>query len=198
MIRPAFRSIVILALSLAVALPAGALRAAEGEQSGEDWKALKQESKRQKIDAVADETLETLFEHSDKARELFDKSHGWAVFDNLKLAFFFSGGGGAGVAVERASGQRIYMKMGTAGIGFSLGAQIYDVVFLFEDEGAFQHFLEVGWEGETQANLAAGTMGANASTSFIKGKAVYQLTQSGVMASADIAGSKYWVSKRLN
>jgi hypothetical protein len=41
-------------------------------------------------------------------------------------------------------------------------------------------------------------MGANAATSFIRGKRVYQLTDSGVMASADVTGSKYWVSKRLN
>ncbi len=35
-----------------------------------------------------------------KAEELYDSSFGWAVFDNLKLAFGISGGGGNGMAME--------------------------------------------------------------------------------------------------
>jgi lipid-binding SYLF domain-containing protein len=156
------------------------------------------ENKQAGIDQMAEKVLKTLFQASPPTEQQFDEAMGYAVFHNTKVAMGFTGGGGIGVAVDKRTGERTYMKMGTAGIGFSLGAQIYDVIFLFKDEGAFQHFLESGWEGETQANLAAGTMGANASASFIRGKAVYQLTKSGVMASADVAGSKYWVSKRLN
>ena len=156
------------------------------------------ENKQAGIDQMADNAVKSLFQASPPTEKLFDEAMGYAVFHNTKVGIGFTGGGGVGVAVDKRTDERTYMKMGTAGIGFSLGAQIYDVVFLFQDEAAFQHFLESGWEGETQANLAAGTMGANASTSFIRGKAVYQLTQSGVMASADIAGSKYWISKRLN
>ena len=156
------------------------------------------EDKQAGIDQMAENTLKRLFQASAAIEPQFDAAMGYAVFHNTKVAMGITGGGGVGVAVNKETGERTYMKMGTAGIGFSLGAQIYDVIFLFQDPGALQHFIQSGWEGETQANLAAGTMGANASTSFVRGKRVYQLTDSGVMASADVTGSKYWVSKRLN
>ncbi len=156
------------------------------------------EDKQGGIDQMAENTLKRLFQASAAIEPRFEEAMGYAVFHNTKVAMGITGGGGVGVAVNKETGERTYMKMGTAGIGFSLGAQIYDVIFLFQDEGALRHFIQSGWEGGTQANLAAGTAGANASSSFIKGRRVYQLTNSGVMVSADVAGSKYWVSKRLN
>jgi lipid-binding SYLF domain-containing protein len=90
------------------------------------------------------------------------------------------------------------MKMGTAGIGVGIGAHAYQVVFLFEDEPTFRQFVDKGWEAETQANAAAGTAGANVASSFTQGLAFYQITEAGLIASADIAGTKYWKSKKLN
>ncbi len=161
-------------------------------------KELKREARRAEIDEVAQEALETLFARCPKARELFEKAHGWAVFDNLKIAFGISGGGGNGVAVEKATGRRTYMKMGTGGIGFGLGGQKYQVIFFFQDEQTFRNFVDKGWVAEASAKAAAGTSGANAKTTFTNGMAVYQLTEAGLMANADIAGTKYWKNDKLN
>jgi lipid-binding SYLF domain-containing protein len=164
----------------------------------ESWKDLKQESKRMKIDETAKEALDELLADHPKAKMLFDHSYGWAVFDNLKLAFGFSGGGGNGVAVEKASGNRTYMKMGTAGVGFGLGANKYQVVFLFQDEGTFDNFVETGWQADATASAVAGQAGAEVKTDFVNGMAIYQITDTGLMALADIAGTKYWKNKKLN
>jgi len=164
----------------------------------EDWKDMKQESKRMKIYETADDALKTLFAENAKAKELFDGSYGWAVFDNLKLAFGFSGGGGNGVAVAKASGDRTYMKMGTAGIGFGLGANKYQVVFLFQDERTFENFVHSGWQADATASAVAGQSGAEAKTDFVNGLAIYQITDTGLMAHADVAGTKYWKNKKLN
>ena len=164
----------------------------------DDWKSLKQESKRMKIDETADETLKTLFADDAKAKALYDKSYGWAVFDNLKLAFGFSGGGGQGVAVVKESGKRTYMKMGTAGVGLGLGANKYQIVFLFQDTQTFNNFVEKGWQADAGATAAAGTHAAEAKTDFTNGLAIYQLTEKGLMANVDIAGTKYWKNDKLN
>jgi lipid-binding SYLF domain-containing protein len=164
----------------------------------EDWKDMKQESKRMKVDETADDSLKALFAENAKAEDLFDGSYGWAVFDNLKLAFGFSGGGGNGVAVEKASGERTYMKMGTAGIGFGLGANKYQVVFLFQDARTFANFVDQGWQADATASAVAGQAGAEAKTDFVNGLAIYQITDTGLMAHADIAGTKYWKNKKLN
>ena len=72
------------------------------------------------------------------------------------------GGGGSGVAVNKSSGARTYMKMGTAGVGFGIGAKSYQVIMFFENEKVFQNFVEKGWQADTQAGAAAGTKGAAA------------------------------------
>jgi len=164
----------------------------------ESWKSLKRESKRMKIDETAQETLNTLFTSSPKAENLYDISYGWAVFDNLKLAFGFSGGGGNGVAKVRESGEKTYMQMGTAGIGIGLGINKYQVVFLFQDSRTFRNFVETGWQADATASAVAGQTGAEAKTDFSNGLAIYQITDTGLMAHADIAGTKYWKNNKLN
>ena len=162
-------------------------------------KRMKAQEKREKIDAMAKETLRELFEKSPKARSLFkNKAYGYAVFDNLKLSLFISGGGGVGVAVDKRSDERVYMKMGTAGLNIGLGGQKYQVVFLFQDRDTFWKFVNKGWQADTAANAVAGTAGANAEATFTNGIAVFQLTEAGLMLQADIAGTKYWRHKKLN
>jgi lipid-binding SYLF domain-containing protein len=163
-----------------------------------DWKDMKQESKRMQLDETAEEALQTLFAEHPKAKDLYDKSFGWAVFDNLKLAFGFSGGGGNGVAKAKESGAKTYMKMGTAGVGFGLGVNKYQVVFLFQDSQTFDNFVNNGWQADAGATASAGTSAAEVKTNFVNGLAIYQMTEKGLMANADIAGTKYWKNDKLN
>ncbi len=102
------------------------------------------------------------------------------------------------MAINKNSNEKIYMKMGSGGIGFGLGAQKYQVVFLFQDDVTFKSFIEKGWSAETAANAAAGTAGVNAAAGFINGMAIYQMTDGGLMLQADISGTKYWKDKKLN
>jgi lipid-binding SYLF domain-containing protein len=164
----------------------------------EDWESLDQQAKRGKIDAAAKEALDEALKGSKNAGTLYGKAYGWAGFDNLKIAWGFSGGGGNGVAVNKNTGARTYMKMGTVGVGLGLGAQKYQVVFLFEDEQTFRNFVDKGWQADATAQATAGTAGAGGQTGFVNGIAIYQITDKGLMASADIAGTKYWKNKKLN
>ena len=164
----------------------------------DDKKQANATDKRAKIDAVAKEALDTLLDKSDSAGKNYGAAYGYAVFNNLKIAFGISGGGGSGVAVVKGSGSRTYMKMGTGGVGLGLGGQKYQVVFFFETEKAFTSFVEKGWKAEAGARAAAGTEGASADTSFHNGLAIYQITDKGLMASADVSGTKYWKNKKLN
>ena len=164
----------------------------------ESWESLNQEAKRAKIDGTAKNSLDEVLAKSTNASELYGKAYGWAAFDNLKIAIGWSGGGGNGVAVNKKDGSRTYMKMGTVGIGLGLGVQKYQVVFFFQDEKTFRNFVDKGWQADATAQAAAGTAGAGAQTGFVNGIAIYQLTDKGLMASADIAGTKYWKNKKLN
>jgi len=175
-----------------------AVMAAPSAHAAQTKKELKIQQKQERIDLMAKETLEKLFKAKPAAKDLYDKAYGYAVFDNLKLAFGFSGGGGNGVAVDKKTGKKIYMKMGTAGVGFGLGGQKYQVVFLFQNKATFDSFVNKGWSADAGAKAAAGKSGANAKTTFHNGIAIYQFTDAGLMAAADIAGTKYWKNDKLN
>ena len=158
----------------------------------------KARNKRAAIDYMASETIDRLLSESPQAKQLFDQSAGYAVFDSIKVAVLLSGGGGVGVAIDRTSGERTYMKMGTAGIGLGLGGQSYQIVFLFENERVLRQFVAKGWQADAAANAVAGTSGTNLDANFTHGVAVFQITNKGLMALADISGTKYWKHKKLN
>jgi lipid-binding SYLF domain-containing protein len=164
----------------------------------EDWKSMEEESKRMKIKETAQASLDEVLANNPKAKELWEQAYGWAAFDNLKLAFGFSGGGGNGVAVNKKTGEHTFMKMGTVGVGLGLGAKKYQVIFLFQDEQTFNNFVEKGWQADASAGAVAGGSGAGVATGFVNGIAVYQITDKGLMAAADVAGTKYWKADKLN
>ena len=83
-------------------------------------------------------------------------------------------------------------------VGLGLGAQKYQVVFLFQDEKTFRNFVDKGWQADASAQASAGTAGVGAQTGFVNGIAIYQVNETGLMARADIAGTKYWKNKKLN
>lgn len=188
-------------LSAAVALStlcaALLIAAGIGGRAAEDDKDGRRAEKRQKIDHVAQETLDKVFAETKNGKQLFDKAAGYAVFDNLKISLGVTGGGGSGVAVNKGGG-RTYMKMGTGGLNLGLGGQKYQVVFLFETIEIFNNFVETGWQAEASADAVAGTHGAGAQASFRNGMAIFQFTDKGLMLQVDISGTKYWKSKKLN
>ncbi len=175
--------------SLALVLFASVAPAAE--------KSDKASKKRAEIDSMARKALDTVLAKSADAKGLYGKAVGYAAFENVKVAIGISGGGGHGVAVPK-SGKRVYMKMGTAGVGLGLGGQKYQVVFFFETKAAMDSFVEKGWQADASAQAAAADKGANAAATFKNGVAFFQLTDKGLMASADIAGTKYWKNDDLN
>jgi lipid-binding SYLF domain-containing protein len=153
---------------------------------------------RKEIDTTADASLKRLFKAVPQAKKLFERSYGYAVFDNRKTAFFLATGSGAGVAVNKGSGKRTYMRMGSLGANLGAGVQFYQSVFLFETESAFNSFIHSGWEANTAADASFGKAAAAAEVKFNGGMAFYNIAESGALISASIAGTKYWVSDDLN
>ncbi len=189
-------------VALALAFSAAPLVAQETKtesgKSEQDWKNMKKEGKQKEVDSAAGAALDTLLKGNPKAKELYDKAYGWAAFDNLKLGFVISGSGGKGVAVAKKTGKRTYMQVGSAGIGLTFGGKKYDVVFLFQDSHTFNSFVTKGWQATAAASAEAGKAGGGAQTGFQHGMAIYQIDAKGLMASADISGTKYSIDKDVN
>jgi lipid-binding SYLF domain-containing protein len=132
------------------------------------------------------------------AQALYDKAAGYATFKVTKGGFFASGAGGGGVAVDKQTGMRTYMRMGSAGVGLTFGGSRYDIVILFETDAKFAAFTQGGWDSSATAQAAAGTTGAEISSTFFDGVAYYQMGRKGLMASADVSGTRFWVADELS
>jgi lipid-binding SYLF domain-containing protein len=155
------------------------------------------QERRQEIDKSAQATLDELLKTHESVRDLYGRAAGYAVFTVTKGGFIVSGGGGNGVAVDKATGTHTYMRMGTGGIGLGIGGQRYNLVVLFETADRLNKFLAGGWDSSATAEAVAGQEGVAVRSSFIDGVAFYQITDKGLMAQADVSGTKFWVNDEL-
>ena len=153
--------------------------------------------RRKEIDSAAQTTLDKLMKDDADAKDLHAKAVGYAVFTVTKGGFIVSGGGGNGVVVEKSSGKHTYMRMGMGGVGLGIGGQRYELVVLFENKDRLDKFIAGGWDSSATAEAAAGKEGKAARTTFYNGVAYYQITDKGLMAHADITGTKFWVNDDL-
>jgi lipid-binding SYLF domain-containing protein len=154
------------------------------------------QARRQEIDAAGQTTLDGLMSQ-EQVQDLYGRAAGYAVFTVTKGGFIVSGGGGNGVAVNNGTAQRTYMRMGTAGVGLGIGGQRYSLVVLFETEDRLNKFVAGGWDSSATAEAAAGQEGVAFRSSFIDGVAIFQVTEKGLMAWADVSGTKFWVNDEL-
>lgn len=164
----------------------------------EDEEPSKEEKERQGINVMAKQTLDRLFSESEGSKGLYDKAYGYAVFSGSQTALALAGGRGKGVAVDKASGKRTYMKLTSVGVGIGVGVQKLQTVFLFETKEKFDGFVEGGWEGDSTAGAAAGEDAAAVARQFTNGMAFYQLNEKGLIAQASVKGTKYSKDDKLN
>ena len=153
---------------------------------------------RAKIDGMEKATMSRLQSDNPGAKALLARSYGYAVFDTRKFSFLITTGFGAGVAVERGSGKRTYMKMATGGANIGLGGEFFQLVILFEDESHYRSFVDKGFEAGAAASAVGGDEKIGAEARFNDGRAAFQLTEKGLKLAADITGTKYWKDDDLN
>jgi lipid-binding SYLF domain-containing protein len=158
------------------------------------------EATRDKLDAMAEKTLARLFNEQPEGRKLFDQSSGYAVFDKREASFYVVAGYGRGVAVNRGTDTRVYMKMATtgAGLSFGIGGWESQLVILFQSNADLEEFAKNGLDATAEAGAMVGDDKEQLSHRFNEGKAVFILTKKGWKIGAKLTGSRYWPDDELN
>ena len=161
------------------------------------------DDQRAHIDRRTEEVLERLYRESPAAEKQISDSAGYAVFSNLGVDLLLVGGGGGyGVAVDRSSGKRTYMKVGEAGVGIGFGVKDYRAVLVFKTEERLRRFVDSGWDASVEAAASAEVEGkgatASGAASFTGDMAIYQLTETGLALRANVRGIRYWKDASLN
>ena len=162
------------------------------------------EKKRAEIRKMSQETLQRLYKADPAARAAVEKGYGYAVFSNTGVKILFGGSGnGRGMAVSNKTNNQIFMKMFELQAGLGMGVKKFKVVFVFDNEKAFNDFVNSGWEFGGQTSAAAktspekgGAMQGAASVS--DGVWMYQLTDKGLALELTGKGTKYSKDDDLN
>lgn len=143
------------------------------------------------------EVLTQLYANNPEAKDLIADAEGYAVFNNGGInLIFLSAGSGKGIAHDNKSGQEVYMRMATGGVGIGLGIKDYRTIMVFHKRAMFDQFVDKGWDLSGQADAAAKIDDkggeANATDSVVSGITVYNMTEKGLALQATIQGTKYW------
>lgn len=149
------------------------------------------------------EVLEMLYQEAPGSKSRIQESVGYAVFSNVGInLLLLSTANGYGVAKNNLSGEEIYMKMYSAGVGLGYGVKDFRAVFVFETREAFDAFIEQGWQAtaQTDAAMVAGDKGdaVNYEIELAPGVKLYQITENGLALQATLQGTRYVVDDRLN
>jgi lipid-binding SYLF domain-containing protein len=150
-----------------------------------------------------DEILKQLYKAQPKAKEVIDKSIGYASFSNFGMKILIAGGGtGSGVVISKSGAKPVYMKMAEVQAGVGLGIKSFQNIFIFQTEAALNDFINSGWTFGGQVTAAAkydknGTAYQGA-TVVAPGVLMYQLTDNGLAAEITGKGTKYYKDTDLN
>jgi lipid-binding SYLF domain-containing protein len=162
------------------------------------------EKERTEIRQMSQETLTRLYKLQPPAKAAVEKAYGYAVFSNTGIKILFGGSGnGEGVAIKNQDKNETFMKMFEIQAGLGMGVKKFRVIFVFDNQKAFEGFVNSGWEFGGQASAAAktspekgGSMAGAASVS--EGVWMYQLTDKGLALELTGKGTKYSKDKDLN
>ena len=150
-----------------------------------------------------DEILKNLYKVVPQARDLIEKSAGYATFSNFGMKILIAGGGtGTGVVMSKSSSKPIYMNMAEVQAGLGVGIKSTQTIFVFQKEAALNDFVNSGWTFGGQVTAAAkyeknGDAYHDANI-VADGILMYQLTDSGLAAEITGKGSKYYTDTDLN
>jgi lipid-binding SYLF domain-containing protein len=162
------------------------------------------EEERTEIRQMVQDTLTRLYKAQPAAKAAVEKGYGYAVFSNTGVKILLAGSGkGKGLAVNNGTKQETFMKMLELQAGLGIGVKKFRVVFVFDNQKAFDSFVNSGWEFGGQTSAAAktspekgGSMEGAATVS--EGVWMYQLTDKGLALEITAKGTKYSKDDDLN
>jgi len=142
------------------------------------------------IETLHTQTLEELYKEHPEARAQIERSAGYAIMDNSVVKIpFFGAGSGYGIAVNRVTKKKTYIKMVRFDIGWGGGARHVRPVLIVYDQKAFEDFVKGKWifNSGGEASAKAGDVGSagRASSEQLETKKIYDfyvLTESGISA----------------
>ena len=163
----------------------------------------KVEKERGEIQELSAKALRGLYEEVPAAKGVIENSYAYATLSNtgIKLGLF-GDAHGRGLAVNNATGEKVYMRMKEMGLGLGLGVKEYDLIFVIATEEAWKSFIsgDIKFASSAEASASDGVTGDSMAGASVAGEGiwVYQITKKGLALEASIKGTKIYPYKKLN
>ncbi|BCA53093.1 hypothetical protein W02_02330 [Nitrospira sp. KM1] len=152
------------------------------------------DSKRAYFSKLEQDALARVIQEQPKAKQELEQAAGYLVAEQDIVKVPMVGwGSGAGIAVEKATGKRSYLRIPELQFGAGWGGRVQKVVLIFQDLGKFRDVADGKWYAgaEAEAAVKAGDVGvAGSGTSadlLTKGFSTYVLTDAGVSGTATVS-----------
>ena len=127
---------------------------------------------------------------------------GYAVFTTYGVSFIVGGGGGTGLAHDKAANKDYFMNVRKASAGQQKRLAHQDTHIVFKSQKAMQQFVDKGWEfgggGAISAGAGGHTAGGGTGEQTIADAMTYTLTKNGLDVGGALQGAKFWKDKDLN
>ena len=161
------------------------------------------EELRAELNEMSVKVLDRVYQKYPSAPKAVQSSYAYCTISASSVKWGFWGDDrGRGVAVNRNTGERIYVKMKELSLGVNFGAKEYDLLFLITNKEAWDRFISgnIKFGSEVSAQASDGVNGGTFAEAAIvaDGIWVYQLDKKGLAIEMTFKGAKISPYKNLN
>ena len=161
------------------------------------------DKQRAEIDTLSVQALNNLYAKIPSSKNVIKNCYAYATLSNTGMKLGLLGDAhGRGLAVNNATGEKVYMRMKEMGVGIGLGIKEYDLIFVIGTEKAWKSFIsgDIKFASSADASASDGKAGGAIDGATIAGNGiwVYQMTKKGLALEASIKGTKIYADKKLN
>ena len=161
------------------------------------------DEQRAELNEMREKVLDRMYKKYPETKSAVENSYAYCTISasGVKLGFW-GDDHGRGVAVNNVTGKKIYVKMQEVSVGINFGAKEYDLLFIIQNQEAWDRFISgnIKFGTEVSAQASDGVKGgtfANA-TIIANGVWVYQLDKKGLAVELSFKGAKISQNKKLN
>lgn len=137
------------------------------------------------------EIMAEMIKKNPSLQSYYENSYGYAIFPKVtKVASSLGGAMGKGIVFRNhLATSKTKLKQLTVGLQF--GGQQYSELIFFQNEAAFEQFMNKKVKFDGQASAVALKAGASADISYSYGVAVFTQAKGGLMFEASIGGQHF-------
>lgn len=161
------------------------------------------DQQRAELNEMRGKVLTRMYQKYPEAKSAVQNAYGYCTISasGVKLGFW-GDDHGRGMVVNNRTGKKVYVKMKEVSIGLNFGAKEYDLLFIIQNQAAYERFISgnIKFGSEVSAQASDGVTGdtfANA-TIIANGVWVYQLDKKGLAVELTFKGARISPYKNLN